>query len=198
METSSSANVPSWGETESALTEQRHMIRGVLAKERKATARFVELCSDWIYGFVRRQLPYGSELVEDVMQEILFAAWQGLPNFREESSLRSWVLGISRHKVEDYYRKRIREADLPEDDDQPEELAVTPAFERELDSATQQERVQKVLARLPEIYALALIWRYRDEKSTREMAEMTKKTEKAMERLLARARQDFRKRWNNV
>ena len=156
----------------------------------------MELCSDWIYGFVRRHLPYGSELVEDVMQDVLFAAWQALPNFREEASLRTWVLGIARHKVEDYYRKRIREADLPEEDDEPEELTVMPGFEQELDSAMQQDRVQRTLAELPETYSLALIWRYRDEKSVREMAEITGKTEKAMERLLARARQSFRKRWN--
>ncbi len=198
MQSGSSANVLPAGDAESVLREQRHMIRGVVAKERKATAQFVELCSDWIYGFVRRRLPYGSELVEDIIQEILFAAWQALPNFREESSLRSWVLGIARHKVEDYYRKRIRQTDLPEDDGQPEELAITPAFEQQLDSATQQERVQKVLALMPEIYAVALIWRYRDEKSTRQMAELTGKTEKAMERLLARARADFRKRWNDA
>lgn len=195
MLTQPSTNVP-LDEGRSALAEQRRMIEGVLAKERKATAQFVELCSDWIYGFVRRHLPYGSELVEDVMQDVLFAAWQALPNFREEASLRTWVLGIARHKVEDYYRKRIREADLPEEDDEPEELTVMPGFEQELDSAMQQDRVQRTLAELPETYSLALIWRYRDEKSVREMAEITGKTEKAMERLLARARQSFRKRWN--
>ncbi len=197
MLTQPSTNVP-LDEGRSALAEQRRMIEGVLAKERKATAQFVELCSDWIYGFVRRHLPYGSELVEDVMQDVLFAAWQALPNFREEASLRTWVLGIARHKVEDYYRKRIREADLPEEDDEPEELTVMPGFEQELDSAMQQDRVQRTLAELPETYSLALIWRYRDEKSVREMAEITGKTEKAMERLLARARQSFRKRWNHA
>src|SRR5258708_723357 len=99
----------------SSAGEERRLIEGVLVKERKATAQFVDLCSDWIYGFVRHRLMPRAELVEDVMQETLFAAWQALPNFRAEASLRSWVLGIARHKVEDYYRKRICETDLPED-----------------------------------------------------------------------------------
>ena len=181
----------------SAVGEQRRLIRGVLAKERKATAQFVELCSDWIYGFVRHRLPYGSELVEDIMQEILIVAWQGLPSFREESGLRSWVLGIAAHKVEDYYRRRICESELPEGDDEPEELTVIPEFERHLDSAMQQQRVQKALAEIPESYSVALMWRYRDEKSIREMAQLTGKTEKAMERLQARARRSFQKRWTD-
>jgi DNA-directed RNA polymerase specialized sigma24 family protein len=61
----------------------------------------------------------------------------------------------------------------------------------------EQLRVQTILADLPEAYGLALIWRYRDNRSLREMTELTGKTEKAMERLLARARESFRRRWNN-
>jgi RNA polymerase sigma-70 factor (ECF subfamily) len=179
-------------------TSEQRLVQAVLAKERKSTAEFVELCTDWIYGFVRRRLMPRTELVEDVMQEILLAAWQALPNYRQEASLRSWVLGIARHKLDDYYRRRILETDLPEEDDESEELTVTPAFEEQLDSATQQELIEKTLADLPEPYSLALLWRYRDEKSAREMAELTGKTEKAIERLLARARQSFRRRWNDA
>ena len=170
-------------------------MQAVLAKERKSTAEFVELCTDWIYGFVRRRLMPRAELLEDLMQEILLAAWQALPSYRQESSLRSWVLGIARHKLDDYYRRRIMETDLAKEDRGSEELTITPAFEDELDSATQQERIEKILADLPEAYSLAFLWRYRDEKSAREMAELTGKTEKAIERLLARARQSFRRRW---
>lgn len=177
---------------------EQTLVQAVLAKERKSTAEFVGLCTDWIYGFVRRRLMPRAELVEDLMQEILLAAWQGLPSFRQESSLRSWVLGIAHHKLDDYYRRRILETDLPEEDDGSEELTVTPAFEDELDSATQQERIEKTLSDLPEAYSLALLWRYRDEKSAREMAQLTGKTEKAIERLLARARQSFRRRWNDA
>ena len=176
-------------------TKEEALVRAVLAKERKSTAEFVGLCTDWIYGFVRRRLMPRAELVEDLMQEILLAAWQALPNYRHEASLRSWVLGIARHKLDDYYRRRILETDLPEEDDESEQLTLTPAFEEELDSAAQQERIEKTLSDLPEAYSLVLLWRYRDEKSAREMAQLTGKTEKAIERLLARARQSFRRRW---
>ncbi len=177
---------------------EQQLVQAVLAKERKSTAEFVELCTDWIYGVVRRRLMPRAEFVEDVMQEILLAAWQALPNFRQESSLRSWVLGIAHHKLDDYYRRRILETNLSEEDDESEQSIPTPAFEEQLDSAAQQERIEQTLAELPEAYSLALLWRYRDEKSAREMAQLTGKTEKAIERLLARARQSFRRRWNDA
>jgi RNA polymerase sigma-70 factor (ECF subfamily) len=180
------------------LAEERRLVAEVLAKDRKATATFVGLCTDWVYPFVRRRLVPGTDLAEDLTQDILLAAWQALPSFRGDASLRSWILGIARHKIDDYYRKRVRSLEIPEDDESLPDIGVIPEFEQKLDFAAQQEYVQRLLEKLPEAYALALVWRYRDEKSLREMAQLTGKTEKAMERLLARAREDFRRRWSDA
>jgi RNA polymerase sigma-70 factor (ECF subfamily) len=182
--------------------EQQRLLLSVRSKDRKATAEFVSRCADLAYPFVSHRLMPRKDAVEDLMQEILLAAWQGLPGFRGDSSLRSWILGIARHKVEDYYRKRLRaqeatDIDLCIDDDHDNSVSVIPEFEESIDSLAQFERVQKTLALLPEAYSLALLWRYRDERSLREMAELTGKTEKAIERLLARARESFRRRWND-
>ena len=66
----------------------------------------------------------------------------------------------------------------------------------------EQEQVRKntwrVLQGLPESYRLALIWRYWEKASARDMALKTGRTEKAVERLLARARAEFRERWNHA
>jgi RNA polymerase sigma-70 factor, ECF subfamily len=184
--------------TDTATADEQRLVAEVLAKDRKATAEFVARCADWLYSFVRHRLAPRTEMVEDLVQEALLAAWQGLPSFRADANLRSWVLGIARYKVEDYYRRRFREAESNDEEDSAAELAVVPMFEQQMDSAIQQERVQATLALLPEAYSLALLWRYRDGKSAREMAQLTGKTEKAIERLLARARENFRRRWNDV
>ena len=52
-----------------------------------------------------------------------------------------------------------------------------------------------VLEDLPEHYSAAFQWRYWEKRSARQMAEATGRTEKAIERLLARARDEFRRRW---
>jgi RNA polymerase sigma-70 factor, ECF subfamily len=178
--------------------QERQLVGQVLSKDRKATAEFVAFCTDSVYSFVRKRLVPRVELVEDLMQEILMAAWQSLPTFRGDASLRSWILAIARHKVDDYYRHRLRESDITDEGESSAEPAIEPMLDRRLDAAAEQDRVERTLALLPEAYTLALIWRYRDEKSVREMAELSGKTEKAMERLLARARQNFRKEWNHA
>lgn len=178
--------------------QEGRLVQEVLSKDRKATAEFVAFCADSVYSFVRKRLAPRIELVEDIMQEIFLAAWRGLPKFRGDASLRSWILGIARHKIDDYYRRRLREAEITEENELSVDPAIEPPLDRDLDAATEQDRVEKTLASLPEAYALALIWRYRDEKSVREMAELSGKTEKAMERLLARARENFRREWNHA
>lgn len=180
---------------QSSESEERRLIAEVLAKDRKATAHFVSLCADCVYPFVRRRLMPHTALIEDMMQEIFLAAWQNLPSFRGEGDLRAWIVGIARHKVEDYYRKRIRQSELEGEEDSSTEPALHPLLDERLDSEAQRQKIEAVLAALPEPYRLALLWRYRDNRSAREMAELTGKTEKAIERLLARARESFRKRW---
>ena len=72
---------------------------------------------------------------------------------------------------------------------------ASPEIDALIDKGRAQEKTQRILARLPEAYGLVLLWRYWEEHSTKEMAAQTGKTEKAMERLLARARVHFRRLW---
>ncbi len=187
------ANIPS-SSGEPANRREIDLVSAVLRKDRKATAEFVSQCSDWIYPFVCRRLPR-SEIAEDLMQEILISAWQDLGKFRGDAGLRAWVLGIARHKIDDYYRKRFRELQIEANDLETAPAPRLPVQGRPTTSED-RERVEQTLAQIPEAYGLALIWRYRDGKSLREMASEAGKTEKAIERLLARARESFKKRWN--
>ena len=175
----------------------RELVAEVLRKDRKATAEFVARCSDHVYGYVRRRLIPRGDLVADVVQEIFLAAWENLDKFRGDSTLQNWLLGIARHKVEDHYRKRLREIQLDDQTDRPdEELVSLDDVEEELSKRQAGYRAREILATLPETYSVVLLWRYWEKRSLREIASETAKTEKAIERLLARARTEFKKRWN--
>jgi DNA-directed RNA polymerase specialized sigma24 family protein len=58
---------------------------------------------------VRHRLAPRADLVDDVVQDVFLAALGGLSTFRGTSPLRSWLLGIARHKVESFYRQQLRE-----------------------------------------------------------------------------------------
>ena len=69
-------------------------------------------------------------------------------------------------------------------------------MEEVLDHKRLCSKTNEVMGSLPEIYSIALRWRYWEKRSTHEMAAATGRTEKAIERILARARALFKKRWN--
>jgi RNA polymerase sigma-70 factor (ECF subfamily) len=171
----------------------------VLRKDRKATAEFVERHADVLYSYLMNRLSPRADLVDDVLQEVYMAAWESLARFEGRSSLKHWMLGIARHKVETHYRGLLREP-LPLDDEggaTVEEPSVPPDVEEWMEQQRRNERAREILDSLPESYAVVLRWRYWERRSAAEMAEATGKTPKAIERLLARAREQFRRRWDH-
>jgi RNA polymerase sigma-70 factor, ECF subfamily len=55
---------------------------------------------------------------EDVVQETLVAAVQGADRFAGQSSVRTWLIGILKHKITDHFRRQSREAPLPDLDEE--------------------------------------------------------------------------------
>ncbi|WP_029646512.1 sigma-70 family RNA polymerase sigma factor [Methylomicrobium lacus] len=51
-----------------------------------------------------------SELADDAVQETLLAAWQSASNFEGKAGLRTWLIGILKHKIADHWRHSAREA----------------------------------------------------------------------------------------
>src|SRR5215472_2214125 len=179
----------------SQLSDQ-NLVAEVLRKDRKATAEFVARYADHVYGYVRRRLIPRTDLVDDLVQEIFVAAWENLEKFRGDAPLRSWLLGIARHKVEDHYRKRLREVQFQDEEESTwDEPGSLPDFEGALAKRQAGQRAQEILKTLPETYSVILLWRYWEKRSLRDIAVQIGKTEKAVERMLARARQQFKKRW---
>jgi RNA polymerase sigma-70 factor (ECF subfamily) len=122
---------------------------------------------------------------------VFLAVLAGLAGFHGQSSLRTWLLGIARHKIEDIYRERLRkpESDLDVADGW---VAETTALDEGIDAGRMQAKTRKVLSLLPERYGLMLLWRYWEQRSTREIAAGLDATEKSVERALARARARFK------
>ncbi|MCP4436289.1 MAG: RNA polymerase sigma factor [Actinomycetia bacterium] len=54
-------------------------------------------------------------LAEDAVQETMIKAWQSLPKFRGESSLRSWILRIAHNTSVSMLRRRRERVMAPED-----------------------------------------------------------------------------------
>src|SRR5262249_46339148 len=148
--------------------------------------------SDAVYAYIAARLRPNVTDVEDLTQEVFLAACRSIGEYRAASALRAWVLGIARHKIESYYPARLREEELEEADCGAVDDV---GLDSTLDQRQQQERVLTIMDRLPEQYRLLLKWRYWDQKKTDEIAAGLGRTAKSVERMLARARERFRREW---
>jgi RNA polymerase sigma-70 factor (ECF subfamily) len=174
---------------------ENELVAAVLRRDRKATAEFVARFADSVYSYVHWRLAAAAgDVAGDIVQEVFLEAWRGLKHYRGDGGLSSWMIGIARHKVQDHYRKALRNAEFPE-----EEADSTPADVPQPDNLIlvkqRDDRIRAVLADLPELYRFVLLWRYWEGQKATEIARCIGRSEKAVERLLARARQQFRARY---
>ena len=177
--------------------DEQELVAAVVRRDRKATAEFVGRFADPVHAYVRHRLAPRVDLVDDLVQDVFLAALKGLPSFAGRSSLKTWLVGIARHKVEDFYRAQLRRAETPSELDDGSALIPLemPELDEQMDHAKRRAKTRRVLSQLPGPYGYALIWRYWENRSVKEIATETGRTEKAGERLLARARVQFKRLW---
>lgn len=70
-----------------------------------------QYCED-LRRFARRRVR-DEALAEDAVQDAMVAALVSLPSFQGNSSLKTWLLGILAHKIQDAFRRETRYVRLP-------------------------------------------------------------------------------------
>ncbi len=55
------------------------------------------------------------EDAEDVLQSVLLTAYRQRHTLKDISAFRAWLIGIARHQVQDYYRQKARQMEIPLD-----------------------------------------------------------------------------------
>lgn len=63
---------------------------------------------DFLYRYAYSQFQ-NEDQAADLVQETLLGAWRSYDNFKGDSSQRTWLMSIMKHKVLDLIRKRINE-----------------------------------------------------------------------------------------
>lgn len=90
-------------------------------------ARAVEALRPQLLRFAQLQLK-NSAWAEDAVSETLLAALERPTAYAGQSQLKTWLIGILKHKLIDQLRKNTREISAtPEDDSDMDELLFTPA-----------------------------------------------------------------------
>jgi len=85
--------------------------KGRKAKRKQDAEEWLVQYGDYLYRYALFRLG-NDEIARDIVQETLIAAWKAKKQFRGDSSVRTWLVGILKHKITDHVRKQIRERNL--------------------------------------------------------------------------------------
>ena len=157
----------------------------------KSFAAFYEQALPQVYGYFLYRCRGSAVIAEDLTQETFLAAVVELKKGKRVRQPSAWIHGIARHKLLDHYR-REQHADR--------QLTVTSTAE-EIDAETpagsdESEARDRAIAALSAVAAsqrAALVLCYVDGYSVPEAAGLLGKSTEAVESLLARGRQTFKR-----
>jgi len=145
-----------------------------------------------VFGYVKKRINDEKD-AEEVSNTILLSAWNSLPNFSGKSSEKNWIMAIARHKIVDFYRKKKLKTVLFSSLPQLEDVAdKTIGPEGDSLKTELKNEIKEILNELSEGYGQILRLKYVDELKNGQIAKLLKKSYKAVESKLARARAKFR------
>jgi RNA polymerase sigma factor (sigma-70 family) len=170
----------------------------ILDGDRKAAEDLFQRHLDSLYEFVHYRLGGDRAGTEDVVQDTMLVALEGLAGFDGRSSLHTWICGIAKNKIRAQRRKRrplpledVLEESQAEIDSILARIESEPLPEWVLEEKETRELVGATLSSLPPDYRRALSLKYIDGHSVADMAARDGRSVKAMESLLVRSRTAF-------
>ena len=143
----------------------------------------------YVYGFLLDRCGRRS-LAEELTQETLVEAVRSHASFDGRSDVLTWLCAIARHKLADHFRRLDREERR-----RTRLLARRSAVEvaESSEETDAREAVWRTLRALPAMQCAALSLHYLDGLSMREIAEILDRSESAVESLLSRGRESFKR-----
>ncbi len=187
--------------SEAALSDEKELIRQMLAGDERAFSTFFENYFPRVYRFALPRLRGDADAAKEVVQATLIKAIRNLATYRSEAALFTWICQICRRQILDHLRsERKHEEHLVLVDESPEMRAVFDSIaapaqsdpSRSYGQAETRQLIQSVLDRLPARYGDVLEWKYIEGRTVEEIGELLGVGHTAAQSMLARARTAFR------
>lgn len=161
-----------------------------------AFRRWYDVAVEKVYGYLLGRCGGDASLAEELTQQAFLEAVRHWRSFDGRSDSVTWLCTIARNKLADHFRRLDREErrrlrltvrQIDVEGDLPEYTVIE-----------DRERILAALRTLPALHRLALVLRYVDGLSVREVANAVRRSEDATESLIRRARNSFRQAYGEA
>ncbi len=123
-----------------------------------------------IYWHIRKIVIVHDD-ADDVMQNAFVKIWKGLPDFREESQLYTWIYRIATNEAITHLNQQKRRFFLPMVDVE-NKLSNTLESDHWFNGDELQKKLQKAILKLPEKQRIVFNMKYFDEMKYEDMAKI--------------------------
>lgn len=109
--------------------------------------QWVDEHGDALYRFALLRVK-DPHVAEDLVQETFVAGLQGLGSFKGGSAVRTWLIGILKHKIIDYFRRNTRviaAGDIGAPGEEPDEAVMSRMAERSRPGGEWSDHPDKLL-----------------------------------------------------
>lgn len=177
--------------------EEQKVLSAVLRGKRGAAKTFYKRyhLSVKYYVLVRTKCV---EDAEEIVQDIFISAIESLGLFSGRSKLITWLYGVARHEISDYYRKKRVKTLVMSHIPLLNHVLGNENWDDKYNQITIREQVKDVMQKILPRYALVLKMKYLEGWSVQEMAEELDESFKATETALFRARKAFAVEWERL
>lgn len=189
--------------TSTSRDDDRELVRRLLEGDETAFEEFADHYIPALYRFALLRLNREREPTREVVQSTVCKAIVKLASFRGEAALMTWLGSICRNEIADHFRRQsrtIQEVELTPDTIGARSRNASENVGPETDLLRRETAnlVHMALDLLPPHYSRALEWKYQENLSVREIASRLDLGPKAAESVLTRARQSFRRHYDQL
>lgn len=149
---------------ENDTVSDKDIIVSILDGDTEAYALLVTKYQSKIYSIFIRSIQ-SQAVAAELAQDVFLKAFEKLEQFSHEQKFSSWLNAIAINVLRDYWRKDGRKSSLTE------ELNLDHAFcDSEVETHILNGSIMQVVQQLPALYREALLLRFRDDLSIKEVA----------------------------
>jgi RNA polymerase sigma-70 factor (ECF subfamily) len=178
---------------------EARLVKKLRSGNNAAMEEFYNIYRSRLYTLILDQVGRDQTIAEDLVQETFLAALSSLDKFRGDSQLYTWLRSIAFHKLNDFYRRQVRQPKSKEsspDYDVMKQLEQTgddkPAASAVMETEEIRQSVHQALEDLPQDYQEVLVLKYLEEMPVLEISQVMGRSPKSVEGLLSRARKAMR------
>ena len=136
--------------------------------DERAFRELVDRYKDLVFGLIARSSVERSR-IEDLAQDVFLKIYRGLPYFRGEAKLTTWIFRIVLNLLSQESQKRRAHREVALDSELPSHEPR--AHDRSLSDLELRDRLEKAMARLPANYRLLIAGHYLNDVKYEDLAE---------------------------